>query len=65
MRRVRTALGTIAVLVTAALVATLVAPAGAASSDPRRDRDQARAKKAALARELKAVKASEDRKSVV
>jgi len=59
MNRVRTALAWTAALVAVALVATLVAPAWAASSDPRRDRDQARSRKAALAAQLSAVKASD------
>jgi len=43
----------------AALVCGLVAPAGAASSDPRAQRERARARKAQLAAELNTIKASE------
>jgi murein DD-endopeptidase MepM/ murein hydrolase activator NlpD len=46
-------------LLVAALVGALVAPVGAAGSDPRAQRDKARARKAQLASELNTLKASE------
>jgi len=46
-------------LLLAALVCAVVVPAGAASSDPRAQRDTARARKAQLAAELDTIKASE------
>lgn len=46
-------------LLVAALVGGLIAPVGAASSDPRAQRDAARARRAQLASQLDAMKASE------
>jgi murein DD-endopeptidase MepM/ murein hydrolase activator NlpD len=58
--RPRRWLGAVVAFLVAVLVAGVVLPADAASSDPRAQRDAARARRAQLARQLDALEASED-----